>query len=112
MLFHFADVVAFDQVGNPVVPQFGVDVAAHFQCVEERVVEQWAVRPGFHGGAVEEFQIECRVMRENGRAESEPMLECFHRLAYRGFAADIIGGDAGELGDVRGARSSVGSRVG
>ena len=102
MLFHFADVVAFDQVGDPVVAQFRVDVAAHFQRVEERVVEQWTVRPGFHGCAVEELQIECRVMGEYRRSETKPMLERLHRLAYRGFATDIIGGDAGELGDVRG----------
>lgn len=102
MLFHFADVVAFDQVGDPVVPQFRVDVAAHFQRVEERVVEQWTVRPCFHGGTVEELQIECRVMGEYRCPETKPMLERFHGLADGWLAADIIGGDAGELGDVRG----------
>lgn len=99
MLFHVCHVIAFDQIRDLVMANFRMDVTAHFQGIQEWVVEQGAIRPGFRRGPVEEFQIERRVVCEEGRFESQPPFELFHRMLDSRFAAYVVSGDSRQLRD-------------
>ena len=100
MLFHVCHVIAFDQIRDLVMANFRMDVTAHFQGIQEWVVEQGTIRPGFRRGPVEEFQIERRIVCEEGRFESQPPFELFHRMLDSRFAAYVVSGDSRQLRDV------------
>ena len=77
MLFHVCHVIAFDQIRDLVMANFRMDVTAHFQGIQEWVVEQGTIRPGFRRGPVEEFQIERRIVCEDcSRAMAPPAAGC------------------------------------